>query len=136
MPAFTVVGFDPGGPGLSTDDLEPPEYTEAEVGVFGGLLGEFGEAVRRGDAGTVGRVAMASAEINHRRLPKPGFEEVVALGGECGAVGVSVAHSGTVMGLLFDPDRGETRLGAVAAANHLRGLGYRVWRFGTEQRIG
>lgn len=131
LPALEVVGVDAGGAGVSTDDLEAPEYTACEVARFGGSLALLEEGVRRGDARMVGRVAAASARINQAYLPKPGFEEFVRLGGEYGSVGVSVAHSGTVMGMLFDPSEDGVKARMEGAANRLDGVGYGVLRFRT-----
>lgn len=50
----------------------------------------------------LGRVATASARINERFLPKPRLTEIEAIGDRFGAIGVQVAHSGTVVGLMFD----------------------------------
>ena len=55
-----------------------------------------------GDAYLIGRVASASARINQRFLPKPKFSEIERIAADTGAVGIQVAHSGTVAGLMFD----------------------------------
>jgi len=52
----------------------------------------------------VGRAATASAQINQRHLPKPQFDKCLKLAERVEALGVQVAHSGTLVGLLFDPD--------------------------------
>ena len=60
------------------------------------------EGIKRGDPSLVGRGATLSAVAHQPVLGKPALEEVIALSREAGAVGVNVAHSGTVVGLLFD----------------------------------
>lgn len=60
------------------------------------------EGIRKGDPSLVGRGATLSARSHQTILGKPGLEEFIALAREAGAVGVNVAHSGTVLGLLFD----------------------------------
>lgn len=55
-----------------------------------------------GDPALIGAAATASARLNQRILYKSALERLIALGEACGAVGVNAAHSGTVLGLLFD----------------------------------
>lgn len=63
----------------------------------------------------IGEAATASARLNQRILYKPALEQLVAVGERHGAVGVNAAHSGTVLGLLFDA-RGEGLPDAVREA--------------------
>ena len=53
------------------------------------------------DSELVGRGATLSAITYQAVLPKPQLPEVLSIAEACGAVGVNVAHSGTVIGLLF-----------------------------------
>lgn len=62
------------------------------------------EGVSRGDLGLIGEGATLSALAHQRVLPKAPLPEAIALGTELGAAGVSVAHSGTVIGVLFPPE--------------------------------
>ena len=66
--------------------------------------------VKAGDPAMVGRGASISAQASLQVLPKPRLPEVMAFGHEVGAVGISVAHSGTIMGILLDarPRRGKS----------------------------
>lgn len=50
----------------------------------------------------IGKGATISALANQSMLYKKGLEDIVQIAKEEGAVGVNVAHSGTVMGILFD----------------------------------
>lgn len=61
------------------------------------------EGIERRDPRSLGRGATMSALANQDILVKPGLEDVVYLAtGTLGAVGVCVAHSGTVIGVLFE----------------------------------
>jgi len=71
------------------------------------------EGIKKGDPSLVGRGATLSAIAHQRVLGKPCLEEIIALAREAGGVGVNVAHSGTVLGLLFDAR--ENRLREVEA---------------------
>jgi L-threonine kinase len=46
---------------------------------------------------------MLSAEVNQAVLPKPLLEELRQATTEAGGLGVNCAHTGTVLGVLFDP---------------------------------
>lgn len=50
----------------------------------------------------IGRGATISAQANQKILYKPYLDEVIEIADGCGALGVNVAHSGTVVGILFD----------------------------------
>ena len=121
LPPMELLGFnaDPAGAGIDTLDLPPAEYTWREVEAFRPLLGLLRHGLRTRDAALVGRVASASARVNQRFLPTPGFRELERIAADAGAAGVQVAHSGVVAGLLFDAadprvqervDRARTRL--------------------------
>lgn len=137
LPRMEVIGVDTGEVGVGTDGLEPPEYTEDEILGFGRLLCELEEGILRGDVRAVGRVATQSALINERYLPKPDLETVMAVSEECGAVGVSVAHSGTVMGVIFAPESRSAPLADIPRAARILGeAGYSVRRFGVGGGVG
>jgi L-threonine kinase len=72
-----------------------PRTAEAAALVEEGILKE--------DPALVGEGATISALSHQTVLPKPHLEKVLALSREAGAVGVCVAHSGTVVGVLLDP---------------------------------
>ncbi|MXX64609.1 MAG: GHMP kinase [Acidimicrobiia bacterium] len=62
------------------------------------------EGIARGSAALIGKGATRSARAYQSVLYKPQMEVAIELGRQTGAVGVNVAHSGTVMGLLFAED--------------------------------
>lgn len=63
-----------------------------------------------------------SARTHQRILRKPQLETVIGLAKEVGALGVNVAHSGTVIGLLLDPNQADGHAMAAYLAAHLPGL--------------
>lgn len=87
---------------VSTLDFEPALYNEFEVEAFKPLRSLLRRAVRQGDAGLVGKVATASARINQRFLAKPRLDELEKIAAASGAIGLQVAHSGTLVGMMFD----------------------------------
>jgi len=50
----------------------------------------------------IGQGATISSIANQKILYKPCLEAMIKIADECGAVGVNIAHSGTIIGLLFD----------------------------------
>ncbi|MEW6243620.1 MAG: GHMP kinase [Bacillota bacterium] len=64
------------------------------------------QGVIRGDPELIGCGATLSAMANQGILEKPALDRCIRMGRELGAVGVNVAHSGTVIGLLFDRRNG------------------------------
>ncbi|MFI6640176.1 GHMP kinase [Streptomyces sp. NPDC050504] len=133
LPGAVVVGCALGG-GRPVDTLalagaDPEAYGEEDVRAYADLLALLRRAVREGDAGLLGRVATGSARLGQRRLRHAEFDELVEVAGRTGAVGVQIAHSGSVAGLLFDPaaDGGpERRVRGCLRA--LAGLGIPVTR--------
>jgi uncharacterized protein involved in propanediol utilization len=133
LPSLEVLGFNVAD-GVDTVGMQPAAYTLSEIEAFRPLLGLLRRALYTQDASLVGLVASASARINQRHLPKPYFDRLEALVDDLGAAGLQVAHSGSVVGLLFDmadPLRDE-RIAAGSAK--LAELGCRsVWRFSTRR---
>ena len=62
------------------------------------------EGMRRGDIQLLARGATLDAVTYADIVPQPNLPPVLALAKETGALGVNLAHSGTVMGLLFPPN--------------------------------
>jgi uncharacterized protein involved in propanediol utilization len=105
LPSMSVLGFNAGsnGDGIDTLALQRARYEWWEIEMFRPLVGQLRHAVETEDARALGRVATASAHINQRFLSLPQFDAITELAQEVGAIGVQVAHSGTVAGLLFEP---------------------------------
>ena len=66
--------------------------------------------IKAGDPAIVGQGASISAQASLKVLPKPELPQVMAFAQDVGAVGVNVAHSGTLIGILLDarPRRGRS----------------------------
>ena len=73
-----------------------PEFREA--------LTLIERGIRNGSAADIGAGATRSAVANQQLLYKPQLDAVLQLAQGVGAVGVNAAHSGTVLGLLFEDD--------------------------------
>jgi uncharacterized protein involved in propanediol utilization len=134
LPPLEVVGFntDPTGGGVDTTSFIPASYSWWEIEAFRPLIGLMRQAISNQDPELVGRIASASARINQRHLPKPHFYRLEKLTEEVGGLGIQVAHSGTVVGLLFDPRDADLQSRIETARVLLAEIGINsVWRFRT-----
>lgn len=102
LPPMYVIGTDCPINDVDTLNFKPAHYSQEEIEQFRVLLGLLSYGIKMQDAVLVGKVATASAKINQRFLPKPNFQEFLHLAKKTGAVGVQVAHSGTVIGLMYN----------------------------------
>ena len=129
------INLDPGGKGVDTLAHAPARYDSEEIEEFQRLRASLERALATGDYRLLGEVATASARINQRFLPKPHFELLLEVMEASGAVGLQVAHSGTVAGLLFDPRTSdvEARLSKCQALLAERGFPG-TWRFSSHDR--
>jgi uncharacterized protein involved in propanediol utilization len=133
LPATQVLGFNTEDDrGVETLSLPPIRYSAWEIEAFQPMLGLLHRAVELQDPRLLGRVATASTVTTQRHRPKRHMPQLLALAAEVGAVGVQVAHSGTVAGLLFDPGDHAAERVARARAGLVR-LGVREsWEFSTD----
>ncbi len=104
LPPLVVVGCALGG-GAPVDTLALPvrTYGDSDVRAFERLRTLLRRAVATGDAALLGQVASASARRGQQLLCHPEFDTLVGIGRRLGALGVQIAHSGAVAGLLLDP---------------------------------
>ncbi|GIG69169.1 kinase [Phytomonospora endophytica] len=103
LPPLLIVGCHTGpAGGVDTLGLPPARYTDDEIARMNVMLGGLRHAARRSDAVLLGRIATLSAQMNQRFLPVPQFAELCGIADAVGAVGVQVAHSGKVAGIMFD----------------------------------
>ncbi|MGH3879736.1 MAG: hypothetical protein ACRDSK_22135 [Actinophytocola sp.] len=125
LPPMTVVGCDtdPSGAGVDTLALRPAEYDEREILVLEALRAALRHAVAAGDVALLAEVSTESARLNQRFLAKPALEPLLELSDGCGALGIQVAHSGTVAGLIFDPRLPDTESNVATARAGLADLG-------------
>ena len=123
-PPMRVVVLDFGG---SVDTLEFNRTDrEASLKRLGPRMAEavslIKDGIVRGDPLRVGHGATVSAVANQEVLFNPHLETVLELSRRVGAVGVNVAHSGTVIGMLFRNDSALVERAAALALLQLPGL--------------
>lgn len=69
------------------------------------LLTYFKIACDKQNVELLGAVATRSALLNNKRLPKPYLEDIIEITTELGLLGVNVAHSGSIVGILMTQDQ-------------------------------
>lgn len=67
----------------------------------------FRESVEKQDLSLLGKAATMSALANQKILPKEKLEEIIDISQKTGCLGVNVAHSGTVVGILLEKDKAD-----------------------------
>ena len=107
-PPLRVLVLDFGGrvDTLAFNDMDREEVLVRQEQRLQESLSCIIAGIQQGDAGAVGRGTTISSLANQEILYKPQLEAVIDLAQAAGAAGVNVAHSGTVIGMLF-PDTGE-----------------------------
>ncbi|MGW3145492.1 MULTISPECIES: GHMP family kinase ATP-binding protein [Streptomyces] len=98
---WTIVGLDEGGL-VRTEEFhrECPEDA-GKARVYEQLFNELDAALRVNDGAAAAEVATRSAELHNDRLPKKTLNTLKEMGRDLGALGICVAHSGTLAGLIF-----------------------------------
>lgn len=125
VPPLTIVGVDEGGQVDTVNfNASRPVVPAAERREYGMLLDRLAAALADGDLAAVGRVSTRSAVLNQARCHKRLLERMLEICRDIGALGVAVAHSGTMVGLLLsagDPGYEAKFADAVAAGTQLAG---------------
>lgn len=133
LPPVRVLGFNTEmDHGVETLSLQPCQYSSWEAEAFQPILGLLRRAVEGRDPVLLGRVATASTTIMQRHRPKRFMPQLLRLAKEVGALGVQVAHSGTVAGFLFEPGGDADDRMENARAGLLRMGLQRGWEFSTD----
>lgn len=134
FPAFEVLGFSTGS-AVDTLSFTPARYDDRDIGRFEELRGLLRDGFRSADPVVVGYVATASARINQRFLRKPELDHLLSLVGRIGALGIQVAHSGSVVGVLYDGNDDDVDMCIEKGRAALGELGIGpTWRFTTRPR--
>ena len=125
LPPFILLGFKADGSSIiNTLDLPPARYDLEEIQQFRVLRGMLARAVQHQDPHLLGRAATLSACISQRHFPKPGFDLVTDIADRHEALGLQVAHSGTLYGLLLDAQSSSVAQSVRAISTELENAGF------------
>ncbi|TIV45030.1 MAG: hypothetical protein E5V96_13180 [Mesorhizobium sp.] len=103
MPPLAIVGIDEGGTVETVDyDQRRGETSASHRAEYQELLHRARIAIPRGDTATIGKIATASALLHQERAPKEHMNSMLKASEANDALGVIVAHSGTMIGILLD----------------------------------
>ncbi|MFI7351598.1 GHMP kinase [Streptomyces sp. NPDC049936] len=103
LPPAVVVGCALGG-SEPVDTLSLTALVEdGDLAAYAHLRRMLRRAVADADTALLGRVSTASARLRQRTLGHREFPALKGIADSTGAVGVQIAHSGNVAGILFDP---------------------------------
>ncbi|MER9839602.1 hypothetical protein NKJ28_32485 [Mesorhizobium sp. M0145] len=103
MPPLAIVGIDEGGTVETVDyDQRRGEISANQRAEYHELLDRARTAVPQGDTAEIGRIATASALLHQERAPKEHLSSMLKISEANNALGVIVAHSGTISGILLD----------------------------------
>lgn len=127
-PPLTIVAVDEGGQ-IDTVRFNAarPTIGARERREYQRLLDRLAVALSRGDMAAVGDVASRSAQLNQSRCHKRFLDRMVDISAFVRGLGVVVAHSGTVLGILIDdhdPDHAWKVAEARAACTELAGAAW------------
>lgn len=103
LPAFRISIFDTGGV-IDTLSYHEQVKEDGAANRSAEALALFEEGWRAQDETLIAEAASMSACNNQSLLYKDGLEELLAFAKERGALGINIAHSGTVIGVLW-PER-------------------------------
>ncbi|WP_329568931.1 GHMP family kinase ATP-binding protein [Kitasatospora sp. NBC_01266] len=105
LPPIAVIAHDEGG---QVDTVQHNRHAKpfdhADKREYARLLAEIGEAIAVGDLRAVGRIATRSAEMHAKLRVRPGFATLRRACEEVDGLGLALAHSGTVLGIMLAAD--------------------------------
>lgn len=113
-PRLKIAVFDAGG---AVDTVSFHKRTDlAELSIRNERITDAAlELIRSSSSPSAwAEAATKSSLANQSILPKKDLSEMIKAARECGALGVNVAHSGTVIGILFSPDTVQERIDETA----------------------
>lgn len=103
LPPFGMIGIDIGGV-IDTIQFNQQlkQYNYSDHQMFFEAYNLIKSGIRNKDLSLICKASTMSAQVNEKFLPKPYFKEIERLTSICQG-GIVVAHSGTVLGILFNP---------------------------------
>lgn len=108
VPPFRILGVDFGGiVDTVSFNQQKYEFSSAQMARYQDLLQEMLDALRSQDNCAVAAIASESTRMWQAFRPRNEMEAMFELQASTGGLGVVNAHSGTFLGLLYDPSRND-----------------------------
>ena len=105
LPPLAIISHDEGGQvDTISHNRAPKPFSAVDKREYARLLAELGDAVAAADLRAVGRIATRSAEMNAKIRLRHGFGGLRRACAEVDGLGLVLAHSGTMLGILLDGD--------------------------------
>lgn len=101
FPPMKIVGFNTDEKGMHTKKASGYTMTPEQATL---LRDTVRTAIQTGDLDLLGSAATHSTKLMQKFRPKKHWKEINDLASKYGAKGIQVAHSGTVVGLIFSPE--------------------------------
>jgi len=126
FPKIEILGFRSPyeSDGIDTLKIPPRKYNAVEKKRLQSLKDLSVKAFSSGDISLIGKISTSSACINQRFLEKPHLDEIIKIANKYHSEGVVVAHSGTMLGLMFNPSKMPNAKKLTKIIEGLRDLGF------------
>lgn len=125
LPAVRIIGLDTAADGIDTLALAPIQYSDSDLYSLDCALSLMRHAVKYDSVSAMGRAATISSTVNQQYRPKAHFAKLLQLAEQFG-VGIQVAHSGTVAGILFDPADPAISAAMASVRESISDLGFEI----------
>lgn len=103
MPPCSILIVDLGGKVDTVEfNKQAKNYNNPDYEEFRSLYDELKSAFHNKDIRKISSISTRSARINQRILYKPELEQIVEIANSSGAYGICAAHSGTIVGMIYD----------------------------------
>jgi L-threonine kinase len=117
---WRIVGVDEGGSVDTAAFHRWHRESRRQAQHYVTLLDQMDAALRASDYATAGQIATESALMNQRVLPKRHFAMMRRIAEATGALGIAIAHTGTVIGLIFSAHQSDVSLRISEAQQRLK----------------
>lgn len=117
---WRIVGVDEEGSVDTAEFHRRHRESRRLAGHYEALLTQMDAALERNDFAAAAQIATESAVLNQRVLPKRHFQTMRRIADTTGALGIAVAHTGTVIGLIFSGHQSDAALRMWEAEQCLR----------------
>ena len=105
---LAAVALDEGG-NIDTIEYNKKKFTYRKdyAELYSAMLDRITKAIKSNDLETIGKIATQSALMNQKNNHKKHLNSIIEICNDIGGLGVSIAHSGTFVGILLNTNSPE-----------------------------